>query len=361
MKKVLFVGGHAATTGECVVKEIKRRKLNFDLYWFGVKKASSDSNDVSFEEKLMRDLGVTFNSFEMGKVQTKFTSYTIPLILKIPISFLEVFVKCIKLNPDILILFGGSICFPASFYGYFFKKKVVVHEQTATSGRANKFSSLFANKILLSRKSSLAHYLNKDTQIIGNPISLKILKYIDKKRRTSVGKIMVTGGSRGSVWINNAFEPIVDKLSSKFKIYWIVGDQNYQKYLSYQNSNIKIYSQLRPDEMIETMADSDIVIGRSGANTVSEIVALKKPSILVPIPWSYNNEQFENALYAQNLGLSTILNQKDLNPVNLYTVIKSIVKNYRDILLKTKNLKSDDIDASKRFVDVIVEELYGKK
>ena len=109
--------------------------------------------------------------------------------------------------------------------------------------------------------------------------------------------------------------------------------------------------------MAEIFSKSDIVISRSGANTVWELLALKKPSILIPIPWTYNNEATENAKYMESSGLARILPQKELTPQRLLTEIEKLIEDYPVILKKTEGVTSPDILASKKIVDILEESI----
>lgn len=360
MKKILLTGGHAGTTGLSVIRELRRQKIKAEISWIGVRKAVTGSLADTLEYKIYPKYDVKFYPFDVGKVQTKFTKYTIPLFLKIPVSFIKIFIQSMKIKPDLILSFGGSASLAVVIYGYLFGIPVIVHEQTSVAGRANLVASKFAKVIAISRRSSDKYYDDKKVVLTGNPLSPEIGKYTDKPKRSKIRNILFTGGSRGSVWLNNALLPVIHKLAKKYNIFWQVGENNLEK-IKIENPNVKIFGQVDPDEMIGIISNSDIVISRSGANTVSELVALKKPSVLIPIPWVYLNEQYENAKFMYDLGLCRILPQKDLNPTNLEIEINSLVKEYNDIINKTKKVTSPDIGASKRLVDIIFDELNEKK
>jgi len=83
------------------------------------------------------------------------------------------------------------------------------------------------------------------------------------------------------------------------------------------------------------------------------MIALKKPSILIPIPWSFNDEQQKNAEFMQELGLARILPQKELTPQKLLSEIESVVDGYFNILKRTENIVSPDLTASEKLVDIL--------
>lgn len=350
MKRILLTGGHAGTTGLVVIEELKKRNLQIDLSWIGAREG--------IEQKIYPKYGVNLYSIDGGKIQTKFTKDTITEILKIPIGFIKSFITTLKINPDLIISFGGSISFPVVFAGYLKNIPVILHEQTSVIGRANFWSAKFAGVVAISRESSKKYFNNKNVVLTGNPINSKISNYINNNEK-NVKTILFTGGSRGSTWINNALLPILPKLLDKYKIIWQVGSENISK-INYQDPNLTIIGQVIPDEMVKYMSKADLVVARAGANTVSELIALKKPSILIPIPWVYLNEQYENAKYMENLGIGKILLQKDLSPESLFMELNNMTANYENIIQKSSSITSIDLTASKKLTDIILAKLYEK-
>jgi len=196
--------------------------------------------------------------------------------------------------------------------------------------------------------------------VVGNPIGSEITKYIGLKSSLRVKSILITGGSRGSTWLNDALEPLLPRLLEKYFILHQTGEANIEKFKNHpaivsNKDKYLAFGQVDPKNMAEVFAKSDIVIGRSGANTVSEIIALKKPSILIPIPWTYNDEQQRNAEYARDLGIARILPQKDLTPQKLLSEIEKLIQDYPKVIINTEDIISPDIEASKKIVDVMEE------
>lgn len=358
--KILLTGGHAGTTGLSVIEEIRRRDKNISLYWIGQKSAISGTSVVTIEQRIYPKYDVKYYPIDGGKVQTKFTEHSLQQLLKIPFGFLRAMTTVFKIKPDIIVSFGGSISYPVTLVGYLMRIPVVIHEQTSAIGRANQLASKFANVIAVSRESSIKYFGNKNIVITGNPLNSIISKYQRIKPKGQIKTILVTGGSRGSTWINNAIQPILSTLIKKYKVIWQVGEANLDKY-KVELPNLKICGQLDPSEMISVISSADLVIARSGANTISELIALRKPAILIPIPWVYKNEQFENAMYMKNLGIAEILPQKDLNPESLLVEIKKMEANYNNISKQLIEISSRDIGASKRFTDLIFSTYENKK
>lgn len=348
-KKILFAGSHAGSTAIAVIEEIKKRNLNLEIHWLGM------------EYKNFDGLNVIFHSFESGKIENKFTKNTLPKLLRIPFSFLRGYKMIKKIDPDFVFSFGSAAGAIASFWSNFMSVPVIIHEQTATAGRANIFSSHFAKKILVARESSLGFFNKHKTEVIGNPINASILKHIGDPKNSLVKAILITGGSQGSKIINDALLPILPRLLRKYYVFHQTGELHFEDFKKIKETKLDKalgdkylpFGQTSTENMAEIIAKADIAISRSGANTVSELITLRKPTILIPIPWTYNDEQTANAKYMENLGLATILNQDELTPQKLLLKIDYLVENYKKIILSTKDFVSPDIHSSKYIVDLI--------
>jgi len=351
-EKIILAGSHGATTAYSIIQEIKEKKLNLDVYWLGNKWSDEDKKSISLEYKILPPLGVTFIDINSGKIENKATKNTIKAFFKIPFSFLASGMQIFKLKPDIVLSFGGSAGFYASFWGKVLGKKIIIHEQTAAAGRANIFSSFFADKIALSRKESLQYFPRSKTVIVGDPISKEITSMPFVKPKKKVRTIFVTGGSRGSRWINEAFSEVAEELSQKYTILWQCGERWIHENKN-QYTSCKLFGQLMPYDYAKLIAKSDIVISRAGANTCSELLFLKKPCILIPIPWSYLNEQHKNADFLKKAGLAQIINQHDLRGEKLLEEINLLISNYTVLLDKLGSIQSPDRYAAEKLVRLI--------
>jgi len=344
-KKLLLAGSHAGSTAIAVIEEIKKRNLDWEIHWVGM------------EYKGLAKLGVILHSLESGKIENKFTKNTISLLLKIPASLVRGYKLTKEINPDLTLSFGSAAGAMISFWSSILGIPVIIHEQTSTAGRANLISSYFAKKILISRESSVYFFNRHKTELTGNPLNNEIFKYINETRSSEVKSILVTGGSRGSKWINDAIKPILPQLFEKYFVIHQTGERNLEEFADIKNQKYFCLGQTDLKNMAKIFSKSDIVISRSGANTVSELIALKKPSILIPIPWIYNDEQTENAKYMENLGFARILPQKELTPQRLLSDIEKLIEDYPTIIKNTEKVISPDLLASEKVVDILEDEI----
>ena len=174
--------------------------------------------------------------------------------------------------------------------------------------------------------------------------------------------IFVTGGSRGSQTINENLLPILTKLLKLFRVIHQTGPLDYSKFTTFrehltktEQDNYEVYDRVDPMQIDNLYRETDMVISRGGANTVDEIMCVKRPSIIIPIPWTYLNEQMNNAVYAKKYGIAEIIEQKNINPELLYRTIMRINDDWNKIVKNVKNKVSPDKLAAKKLVDILEE------
>lgn len=358
--RVVLTGGHAATTAVAVTEEIKSEGLNWDLYWIGVKNAIEGRKIVTLESEVLPRLGVKFFPLTTGRLQRRFTVWTIPSILKIPIGILQAFYYLVKIKPGVILSFGGFAAFPVVLDAKLLGIPVVIHEQTSAVGRSNLFTAKFASVIAISRIESKKYYPSKKCELTGNPVMKEITKVRPKSKLGTPPVIFITGGSRGSQKINEAVEKILKRLLSKYKLIHQTGGLDYLKFSAIKQKlpqalrdNYDVFVRVNPLTVHKIYQKSDIVVARAGANTVSEIMTVRRPAILIPLPISYLDEQTKNAKIAMDLGVAKIIPQAFLTPENLLKNIEDSLKDYSFIMEKIKQKESPDMGASRKLLQIL--------
>ncbi|MEJ2347924.1 MAG: UDP-N-acetylglucosamine--N-acetylmuramyl-(pentapeptide) pyrophosphoryl-undecaprenol N-acetylglucosamine transferase [Patescibacteria group bacterium] len=357
--KIVLAGGHAATTALATVEELIRDE-KWDIYWIGAGKAMEGKDVPTLESKIFPKIGIKSYKIISGRLQRKLTFWTLPSIIKIPFGFFHAMILLLKIRPKVILSFGGFAAFPVVVVGFFLRIPIVVHEQTSAAGRSNIFSAKFAKKIALSRKSSQKYFAESKSRLVGNPVMTQIAEIKPKEKIGKPPTVLIVGGSRGSQTINEAVLETLDKLVERYNVIHQTGFIDFEKIKEARDSLSKefkekyeIYKMIEPMDMDGVYKRADIVVSRAGANTVSEIIAAKIPTILIPIPWVYENEQTKNAEYAEEFGVARILNQKSLSGKALFLAIKGIEKDWFRIVESVKNKKSPDINAAKRLVNLL--------
>lgn len=360
VKRILLTGGHAATTAIAVIEQIKKTESlkSAQICFAGAKFAMEGFDVETIEYKILPKIGVKFYPIVSGRLQTKFTRYTLASLIKIPIGFIHAFFIIFKLKPNVVLSFGGFASFPVVFWSWIFGIPIILHEQTITFGRATKATSFFADKICLAREESRKYFPKNKCVVTGNPVSSSMFEVKPANREPKT--ILIMGGSRGSTLINKLAMSSLTALLKDYKIIHITGQKDFEEVSAFKNilpseisKNYKVISVAEPSNMAKIYSEADIIVSRAGANTVSEVLAVRKPAIFIPLALSFADEQTKNAEYAQKFVWAKIISEKEANSACLLAEIDEIAKKYKKITDKMKSKVSPDKDASYQVVKII--------
>ncbi len=361
--KIVLTGGHAATSALSVVEEFLRQSDNYfwEIFWIGAASAFEGHKVLPLEQRVLPRLGITSYKIVSGRVQRKWSRYTIPSVLKIPLGFFHALFLLIKIRPRIILSFGGFAAFPVVLGGYLLRIPVVIHEQTVAIGLANRVSSFFATKIAISRRESEKFFPSSKVKLIGLPLMSSIFEIFPKKNHGVPPTIYITGGSRGAAKINKVVDEILEQLLKKYIIIHQCGNLEYAYFLRRKRNlspelsrRYEVYDFIDPADVASVYRRADILISRAGAHTVAEIMATARPSVLIPISWSRYDEQLQNARLAQKSGLAVVITEDKLSPGILLQKIEEILKNWTFMVSGSKNTYSKlDRLASGKLVELI--------
>lgn len=345
--RLIITGGHV-TPALAVIEELKHRK-DIEIFFIGKKYNSDTDKSLTLEFKEITSLNLPFYILKTGRL-TRLLSYnTIFELLKIPSGIYYSWQLIKKIKPDKVLSFGGYLALPVAICGFLKKIPVYTHEQTISPGIANKIIGLFAKKIFLSFPESNKNWTKNKVIITGNPIRKQVfqhhaLTWIPNNNRKV---IYITGGSLGAHSINLHISHIIRRLTEKYTVIHQTGDVlEYNDFLTLSNLRLKltqdqqenyiIKKHISGDEIGSVYWFSDLIIGRAGANTISELIALKKPAILIPLPWSAGQEQSKHAKYLNINKVAEIFDQKQTSIQLLDLIEKTInsLKEYQKGYLK---------------------------
>ena len=275
--------------------------------------------------------------------------------------------KIIKdFNPDIVIGVGGYITYPVITTAHKLGYKTFIHEQNSVAGKANLAMKDIVDLIGVSLKSSINQFPKNKTVFTGNPCSENALKTkkitkesleFDKSKKL----VVFVMGSLGASNIHNFMKENINKFSDKeYQILYITGKNNYEDIKDIKHSsNIKILPYL--DNLSGLFKDTDILVTRAGASTLSEIIALKVPSILIPSPFVPNNHQYKNAIDLVNNNAALMIEEKDLTFDNLINSNNKILKDKKIELEMKENLKKMQVNDSATIIYNSIKELIDRK
>lgn len=250
-----------------------------------------------------------------------------------------------EFQPDIVIGTGGYICGATILAAHRLKIPTVLHESNSFPGRAVKMLAKSTDTIMVSFEETLGR-IKKAKRVVctGTPIKIKKREYGINEKNSIIQKIglnglkpivLIIGGSQGAKKINEALIQIIQNKENKnYQIIWATGPKQFdlvKEILESKNISINNIEQTKIlpyiYNMEEVMNVADVIVGRSGAMTVTEISNLGKPSILIPLPNVSHNHQFYNARVLENVGAAKIILNDELTGENLKQAIDEIILN----------------------------------
>lgn len=345
-EKILITGGHL-TPALAVIDEFKKYGYN-DFLWIGRKKTMRKDVNLSAEfSVIQKDLNIPFKELTNGKIIRfwdvgSFFDFLFNII-KIPIGFIQSIFILLKDRPVIIISFGGYIAVPVVIAGWFLRIPIVTHEQTVVVGKANRIIAKFSKKIFVSWKESLKYFGKLKCKVTGNPVRKEIFSIETNNYKVNEGlkTIYITGGNQGAHIINKTVIQIIETLLAKYNVIHQTGltsitndfekcDRLEKSLTGKTKGTYIVRGNIFGVEIGEVFGKADLVVSRAGANISTELLVLGKPAILIPIPWSLNNEQLMNAKMLGKTALAEIIEEKDLTPEALQENIEKSMKNIKN-------------------------------
>lgn len=369
MKKLVLCGGHLSPALATI--EALEKKADVKIFFFGRRHATEGYNNLSAEYDEITATNATFVNITTGRLQRKFTTHTIWSLLKIPIGFIESFYYLLKIKPDMVVSFGSYQSIPTVICAWLLGIKSIAHEQATILGLAAKINAPFTQKIFLTWTESAKYFKSSKIEVVGNltrgavfsktPRDKKIREFLNGEEKI----IFITGGNQGSHFINKIIFDVLPKLS-KFKIIHQVGTINHDGDLDHarkiEQTNYLPIGFIDSENIGAIFNKADLVIGRSGANTVWELATLAKVSILIPLPHAAADEQLQNAQLLEHTGSAVVVLQKDATGDKIRNSINEIFKNQKKYQKNaddfSKKLPRDGVKKIKKY---IIDNLYARK
>ena len=260
--------------------------------------------------------------------------------------------KIIKeFNPDVVIGVGGYVTVPVLTEAHKLGYKTVIHEQNSVPGKANKMLSKTADLICISLENTLSYFPKDKTIFTGNPVAENALeaKPISKQELGIKGDkklVLFVMGSLGASTVNDVIVNSFEKLSKEdYEVVFITGKNDYENVMKNNiPASIHVYPYI--DGLAGVLKNTDLIVTRAGASTISELIALSVPSILIPSPYVPDDHQTKNAMALVNKKAAVILPEKELTSDTLVSNINSIINDDQKINEMKNNLKALDISNS---------------
>lgn len=325
MKTIVLTGGGTSghvTPNVALIPNLK--KLGFSVHYIGSKDG--------IEKHLIEKEGIPYYGIQAGKLRRYLDLKNMTDIFRIMAGFTQALSVLSKIKPDVVFSKGGFVSCPVVWAAWMKRIPVIIHESDITPGLTNKLSMPFAKKVCYTFPESEKHLATEKACLTGLPVRAGITAGERLKGYKLCGfssnkpVLMIIGGSQGSENINRAVREALQELLSVFQICHICGKGNIKPELN----GIKGYRQFEyvNEELPDLFACADVLISRAGATTLFEILAVKKPALLIPLSRSASRgDQILNAKSFQSHGYSDVLYEEHLTSESLISKITGLYRN----------------------------------
>lgn len=356
MKKIVLTGGGTAghvTPNIALLPGLK--ELGYEIHYIG--------SYEGIESKLIADFDIPYYGIATGK----FRRYMDPKNLSDPFRVIKGFTEARKIlkqiQPDIVFSKGGYVSVPVVRAAASLKIPCIIHESDMTPGLANKLCIPVAEKVCCNFPETIQYIPEEKAIITGSPIreelskgnKIAALDLCGFDANTPV--IMVIGGSLGAANVNKAVRDALPELLKDFQVVHICGKDKIDNMLL----TTKGYKQFEyvKAELKDIFAMSDVVISRAGANAICELLALKKPNILIPLMAGSRGDQILNAKSFESQGYSKVLMEDDITNQLLVDTVHELYFNKRTYIEAMSN--SHQQNAIKTILSLIEETVAKEK
>ena len=324
MKIVLTGGGTAGHVTPNIALLPRLRGMGFEISYIGSYKG--------IEKELVENAGVTYYGIDSGKLRRYFDVHNFSDPFKVIHGLKEALGLLRKIKPDIVFSKGGFVSVPVVIAAHMRHIPVIIHESDMTPGLANKLCFSSASRICCNFPETVKLLPEGKAVLTGSPIRAELLSGDAAAGHAFTGLdsekpvLMIIGGSLGSVTVNNAVRTCLDRLLEHFNIVHICGKGHIDETLKDRHGYAQ-YEYIN-DELKDVFAMSDVVISRAGANAICELLALRKPNILIPLSAKASRgDQILNADSFKKQGFSAEIYEEDLTSDKLFETVMDTYDN----------------------------------
>ncbi len=288
-----------------------------------------DKSEVAYlgtpaiEKSICAQYGIPFYEFE----GVKLVRGKLLCNLKIPFKLLKSYKKCLEIlkesEPDLLFCKGGYVCLPAAYAAAKLNIPVLTHESDISAGLTNKLIAKKCERVLTSFPQTAEKF--KNGVYTGSPMRKSLFSVDKLAAKEKMGldlrpTVLGFGGGSGSEKINRALREILLGLCAKYNVVHICGKGNHA------DCRIDGYKQIEfTKDMGLIYGCADYAVSRCGSNSANELIALKIPTLFIPLAGASRGDQTENAEYFRKKGLCRVLAEKELSPQTLKTAIDDLI------------------------------------
>ena len=312
------------------------------------------------EKKLIEAEGIPYYGISSGKLRRYFSMKNFSDPFRVIKGFRQAKKLMKQLRPDVVFSKGGLVSVPVVMAAAKKKIPVVIHESDMTPGLANKLALPKASRVCCNFPETASTFPEGVATVTGTPIREELYHGDAEKGRMfcrftdNRPTILVMGGSTGSAAVNACIRDALPELLKDYNVVHLAGegktDPSYDGRAGYaQFAYVK-------EQLPDVFALADLVISRAGANAICELLALRKPNILIPLSLAQSRgDQILNARSFEKSGYSKVIEEENLNKDTLLSAVREVSENREDYIRKMAgNEEKDSITIITEIIDSLV-------
>ena len=349
MKRIILTGGGTAghvTPNISLLPTL--RELNYDIHYIG------SYNGI--ERKLIEEMDIPYYGIDSGKLRRYFDPKNFTDPFKVLHGYKQARKLIKHLKPDVIFSKGGFVTVPVVISAHRKHIPVIIHESDMTPGLANKLCIPSADKVCCNFPETMRHLPENKAVLTGSPIRQELLSGNKLNALNFCGftankpVLMIIGGSQGSAVVNDAMRGILPELLKTFQVIHLCGKGKLDSSLDHLEGYIQF--EYVKKELADLFALTDVCVSRAGANAICEILALRKPNLLIPLSANASRgDQILNADSFENQGFSEVLTEDQLAPTILISRIMKLYNNRADYIAAMET--SEQSDAISKIISLI--------
>lgn len=315
-----------------------RTRYNAEILYLG------DANGL--ETKIVPAAGLPMVTITAGKLRRYLSLRTFSDLGRIPVGMMQALRHVREFQPDVAFTSGGYVSVPAGMAARSQGVPLVMHQQDVPPNLANRLLTPFATRISVSFSDSLRYFPRKRTILAGNPVREEVLAMVGANSAALKAQLgfspdlpvlLVTGGSQGARHLNQVVVQSLPDLLNHCQVLHVSGGLTYEATRQAAEKRLaatpgfhrfyRLYPYLN-EEMPAALAACDVALCRSGASTLTELAAMGRPSVLIPLPPGFTGSpQAVNAEMFRKAGAADVVLDRDLTPTTLAGALYPLLDN----------------------------------
>jgi UDP-N-acetylglucosamine--N-acetylmuramyl-(pentapeptide) pyrophosphoryl-undecaprenol N-acetylglucosamine transferase len=321
--RILICGGGTAGhiyPGLALARELKLQNSSVEILFVGTSKG--------LEASIVPESGFAFRKTIARGLRRRVSFDFLVTLGSAVVAFFQSAKIVLEFRPNVVVGLGGYASLPVIAASRVFGVPILIHEQNAVPGLANRICGRMARNVAVSYPGTERFFSPRTrVRLTGNPVREKVCSQsadvgaktfdLDRSRKT----LLVFGGSRGARRINQAMIELYDLRRGRddLQVLHLTGERDFSETLAGLRAAqteeddllYRIYSYT--EDIGAAYAVADLALCRAGATTIAELIACGLPAILVPYPFATDGHQEQNALYVEKAGGAVVVKDSDLS------------------------------------------------